>query len=692
MRIGKESTLRLLIVDDSVEDAETVVSALRNGGLAVRPLRPRDGDELDTMLGAQAIDLVLAAFSAQGIPLADVVQRVHASGKDLPVIALLDEINEDTIATALDADARVVTLRDNPEHLLATLRGEWANLDARRSLRLLEAQLRETERRCETLIASSRDPVAYLHEGMHVRANEAYLEMFGFDSFEDVEGLSLLDLVTPDYIGGLKEVLKNLARGAAPPPRQTLEARGIDGIAIPATLEFAAAAYEGEPCVQVVFRRIVAEVDPGLSREVEDLRQRDLATGLLNRPTFQRALEDAVAEAARGEAQYGLLLIEADHHQRLLQEIGLDAADRLAGAVAERLRDALPEDATAARFGEHSFAVLQRSLYADTMSLAERLRQAFDTDLLNIGEWATAVGVSIGGVQVGERIASVGQVLARADASLRTAVELGGNQVQVFDPAATDRAEEERVQHWLGRIRDALAGDGFSLLFQPAISLRGDEGAQYEALLRLDNNGEQTTPASFIGIAEEHGLLPEIDRWVVSHAIEKIAEARRAGQQPRLMLKISPESFQDDRLLLLIAQKLAVHDVPGELLWLQMPEARISTQLRAAGEFAARASQFGCRVGLEQFGTGVDSFRLLAHFRPAFVRIDRSLTQDLPTQPELQQKLGEITARARNENIATVVGFVEDAQALSALFNADVDYVQGHFISAPGAAMNFDFG
>jgi len=691
MRLGNESTLRLLIVDDSVENAEAVVSTLRNSGLAVRPLRPRDADELDEMIGTQAIDLVLAAYAAEGIPLADVVARVRASGKDLPVVALLDGMDEATLIATLEADARVVALRGNPEHLLATLRGEWNNLDTRRALRRMEAQLRETERRCETLIASSRDPIAYLHEGMHVRANEAYLEMFGFDSFEDIEGLSLLDLVTSAHVGQLKDLLKSLGRGAPPPPAQTVDASSIDGTVIPATLEFAAAVYEGEPCVQVVFRRVVEEIDPGLSREVEDLRQRDLVTGLLNRPTFQRALEDAVAEAARGKAQYGVLQLEADHHQRLLQEIGLDAADQLAGAIAARLATVLPEDAMAARFGEHSFAVLRRGPYAETMALAERLRQAFAAELLNIGEMAAAVGVSIGGVQVGERIASVGQVLARADASLRTAVELGGNQVQVFDPAATDRAEEERVQHWLGRIRDALAGEGFSLLFQPAISLQGEEGAQYEALLRLDNNGELTAPASFLGIAEEHGLMADIDRWVVAHAIDRIAEARRNGRQPRVMVKINPESLQDERLLHLVARKLAEHDVPGELLWLQMPEARVSTQLRAVDEFAISAGRLGCRVGLEQFGTGVDSFRLLSHFHPAFVRIDRSLTRDLASQPDLQKKLAEITARAHGEGIVSLAGFVEDAQALNALFGAGVDYVQGHFIAMPSTEMDFDF-
>ena len=104
-------------------------------------------------------------------------------------------------------------------------------------------------------------------------------------------------------------------------------------------MEFTPALYEGEPCLQVVFRR--QEVDPELAREVEELRQRDQVTGLLNRPTFLRALEDAVAGAAQNQGQHGLLLLEPDHYQRLLQEIGLDSADALLAAIAERLRGVL---------------------------------------------------------------------------------------------------------------------------------------------------------------------------------------------------------------------------------------------------------------------------------------------------------------------------------------------------------------
>src|SRR5688500_12172637 len=153
---------------------------------------------------------------------------------------------------------------------------------------------------------------------MHIRANEAYLEMFGFESFDDVEGLSLLDLVSPQYVNDFKTLLKNLGKGEATPPRFELEARSLDGESFPATLEFATASYEGESCVQVVFRRR-EEFDPELAREVEDLRQRDMVTGLLNRPTFLRELEDAVSQVARGESQFALLLVEPDHYQRLLQ-------------------------------------------------------------------------------------------------------------------------------------------------------------------------------------------------------------------------------------------------------------------------------------------------------------------------------------------------------------------------------------
>ncbi|HVR80685.1 MAG TPA: EAL domain-containing protein [Luteimonas sp.] len=695
MQNGPDIALRLLIVDDSVEDAEAIVSTLRNAGIAVRPLRPANAGELTAMLAAQTIDLVLADQQSGGLPLDEVLQLVRGSGKDLPVIAVADRVDDVSLTQALGAGVRRIALRHKPQQLLGAVRIEWADLEARRSLRRLEAQVRETERRCDALIESSRDPIAYVHEGMHIRANSAYLEMFGFESFEDIEGMSLLDLVAPQHVAGFKQLLKSMSKGEPPPPRYELEARDIDGNAFPAVMEFTPALYEGEPCLQVVLRR--QETDPELAREIEELRQRDQVTGLLNRPTFLHALEGAVADAAQNQSQHGLLLLEPDHYQRLLQEIGLDSADAILAAIAERLRSVLDgalsdSGALAARFGEHSLAVLVRGDHVATVALAERVLEAFASHVFAIGTRSATITASIGGVQIGEKIASVTQVLAKANHGVQSSIGVGGNRFEIFDPSAVDRAEEERIRAWVTRLRDALDHDRFLLYYQPVISLQGETGATYEAYIRMDAGaGETVPPLSFLQIAEEHGLLWEIDRWVVGRAVAVIGERLRARQPTTLLIKITQASLADDSLARYVGEQLAAHGVTGEHLVLQLPEAKVFTHLRAAQEFAAAVAKHGCRVGLEQFGVGLDSFQLLSHFDPAFLKLDRSFMEDLPKNTANQQRVREIAGKAHGLGIRSIAEFVQDAASMSILFSSGIDYVEGYFLAPAGPEMNYDF-
>ena len=688
-----DQALHLMIVDDSVEDAEAIVSMLRNSGVAARPLRPASAEELAGMLGEQKIDLVLAAQQARDIAFADVMQAVSASGKDIPVVAVSNGIDDAGLLDAHTAGARGIALRDKPQHLLAAVKREWEDLEGRRALRRLEARVRETERRCDTLIESSRDPIAYVHQGMHIRANGAYLEMFGHESFEDIEGMSLLDLVAPQHVNDFRELLKELAKGASPPPRYDLEARDAEGNGFPASMEFAPATYEGETCLQVVFRRHEQEIDPDLAHELEELRQRDQVTGLLNRPTFLHMLEDTVADAARNKAQHGLLLLEPDHHQRLLQEIGLDAADAMLAAMAERLQAAIGDDAVAARFTEHSLAVLIRgSDYARTTAMADRIREAFASHVFQIGSRSSVITASIGGVQIGEKIASVTQVLAKANQGVQSSIGVGGNRFEIFDPSAAERAEEEHVQAWVARLRDALDQEGFILHYQPVISLQGDTGAVYETFLRLDaGDGELVKPLTFLQIAEEHGLLWEIDRYVVGHTIAAIGSQINAGKPTTLLVKVSQASLEDDSLVRYIGEQLAAHGVPGEYLVLQLPEAKVFTHLKAAQDFAAAIGKLDCRIALEQFGAGLDSFQLLTHLKPNLLKIDRSFMEDLPKNQANQERIREIATKAREMGIRTIAEFVSDAASMSILFSAGVDYVEGLFLASAGPEMNYDF-
>jgi diguanylate cyclase (GGDEF)-like protein/PAS domain S-box-containing protein len=686
---SNDQPLRLMIVDDSVEAAEAIVSTLRNAGIAVRPLRPDSIESLAEMLGgeAQAVDLVLAAQDATLVPLAAVLETIKAGGKDLPVVTIVDRVDDASLTQALAAGVRGIALRHQSQQLLGVVRTEWGDLEARRTLRRLEGLVRETERRCDALIESSRDPIAYIHEGMHIRANAAYLEMFGFDAFDDLEGMSLLDLVAPKHVDGFKTLLKGLSKGEAPPPRYELEAHDGDGKPFPAVMEFTPATYEGEPCLQVIFRR--QEADPELAREVEELRQRDVVTGLLNRPTFLHALEDAVAAAAQRQGQFGLLLVEPDHYRRLLQEIGLDSADDLLQGVAVRLKSVLDADTVTARFGEHTLAALVRGDHEATTAAAEKVREGFSSHVVEIGERSSAITVSIGGVQIGEKIASVSQVLTKAAENMQSASNVGGNRAEIFDPGAVDRAEQERVQAWVTHLREALDHDRFLLHYQPVISLQGETGAMYEAYIRLDvGSGEMVPPLRFQQIAAEHGLLGEIDRWVVGRAIDVIAERQRSGQPVTLLVKITEASLADDTLSKFIGERLAATSVDGERLVLQLPEAKVFIHLRAAQQFLAAIR---CKVGLEQFGVGLDSFQLLTHFNPAYIKLDRSFTEDLPKNAANQARIREIADKAQAAGIRSIAEFIQDAASMAILFSSGVDYVEGNFLAPAGPEMNYDF-
>lgn len=691
MAKNQDHALRLMLVDDSVEEAEGIVSGLRNAGIAVRPLRPTTPEELQQQLANQSVDLVLASEPCKTIAFNLVQQFVASSGKDIPLIAVVEEITTDRFADLFTAGARNIALRHKPAQLLATVRTEWADLDARRGLRRLETQVRETERRCDSLIESSREPIAYVHEGMHIRANAAYLEMFGFESFEDIEGMSLLDLVAPQHLEAFKQLLKSMSKGEHPPPRYDLEARDIEGRTFAAVMEFTLAQYEGEACQQVIFRR-QAE-DPELARKVEELRQRDQVTGLLNRQTFLHALEDAVADAAENSTQHGLLLLEPDHYQRLLNEIGLDSADAVMASLAERLRSELPSEAVCARFSENSFAVLLRDAdHAATETLATRICNTFAAEVFAIGQRSSVITASIGGVQISQKNASVSQALAKAVAGVQSAAGVGGNRYELYDPNAMDRAEAERIQAWVQRIRDALDNHRFILHFQPIINLQGDTHPVYDTLLRLDGgDGELVSPNTFIPIAEEYGLLGEIDRYVVDRAIELIAQRTRAGKPVTLLVKISQHSIQDPTLATHIGQRLTAQGANGEYLVLQMQESKVFTHLHAVQEFAGVVNQYGCRIGLEQFGAGLDSFQLLTHVQPQLLKIDRSFIEDLPKNNDSQQRVRDIARKARDLGILTIAEFVQDAASMSILFSAGVDYVEGHFLAAAGPEMNYDF-
>ena len=682
----QESVIKLLLIEDSVEEAEQLISMLRNGGIAVRPARAANAAELETLLGAQTPDVILVNLAAKGVPLKQVAAAANATGKDIAIVAVTGKIDEDTIAAAFIEGARALALRNRIDHVQAIVKREFESLNMRRSVRRLESSLRETERRCDALLDSSRDPIAYVHEGMHVRANKAYLEIFGFEEFEDIEGMSILDMIAPDDAEDFKALLKKLSKGEKPPQKLNLKARRADGTTFDATMEFGEASYEGEPCQQIIFRQQTVSAE--LAKELDVLRSKDLVTDLYNRQYCLAELDRMIGEAAKGRNDQALLLVEPDNFKALLDTVGLGNADLLLGDMANLMRRHLKEADIAGRFGEHAFGVLLAGRGADEVrQLGETLRHAFEERIFEVGKQSVNANVSIGGTLIGEKNANAQAVLNQASTTLRGAQTEGGNRVNVFDPAAKDKADEEKNKHWLTLIKDALANNGFVLFYQPIISLHGAEGEFYEILLRMNGPKGDIMPNFFMPVAEQNGLLAAIDRWVIGAAIRALAEREKAGHKTVFFVKLTPQSLDDQTLLPWIAQQLKNARLRGDALVFEMPESKVVTSLKPARAFAAGLKQIHCGFALEQFGSGLNSFQLLKHVDANYLKIDRNFMAELPKNKEHQEKVKEICDQAHHAGKLTVAEFVEDAASMSILFSCGVNFVQGNFLQEPEKVM-----
>jgi diguanylate cyclase (GGDEF)-like protein len=646
--------IKILFIESSLEEAEQIISLLRNTGIAVRPARATNDEQLQAAVNELEPDIVMFDPAITTLALPDVVQLLDAHGRDYALLGLVTTMDNQTIADLFIAGARGVAARSQPKQLVAVLQREFDALQTRRRVRWLETALRESERRCDALLDSSTDAIAYVHEGMHVRANQAYLDTFGYESFDDLLGMPVLDLIDSANADELKALLREQARGGKSTAQLPLR------------------------CLQIVFRRQMVD------QAVLEQLQRDPVTGLFNRARMLTSVDDAVTAAANGKKGQSLLLVEPDNWASIVTSVGLGKADELLANFADRIRMLLGPDDVAGMLAEHTLGVALDSRPDDAVrEWISKLQHAINNGIFDAGASSIAVTASIGGSLLGEKNATTEQLLNQASQALRTAQSLGGNQVELHDPAAREKADDERDRYWLDLLQDALANDGLVLYHQHTVSLQDAEGDYSEILLRMNGPQGEVLPGFFMPIAEKHNLNTAIDRWVLEQTIKTLEARESQGSQTTFFVKLTTASLQDESLLSWLEARLKKAALKQGHIVLEMTESKVMTLLRPAQEFVVGWKKLGGQFALEQFGSGLNSFQLLTHVDADYLKIDRSYMAELPQHPENQKKVAELCQQARELKRQTIAEWVEDATSTSLLFACGVDFVQGNFLQEP---------
>ncbi|GAB6388392.1 EAL domain-containing protein [Stutzerimonas marianensis] len=680
----QKKTIRLLILEDSQNEAERLVSLFRNAGQATRVHRLTSSEDLADVL-QQTWDLLISAPRSENLEPSEAISAVRKQGKDIPIIQLIEGNDAEAITEALMLGAQRALPQGEDEWLVLVASRELANLEDRRARRSAELALREAEKRCQLLLDSSVDAIAYVHDGMHIYANRAYLELFGYEDVEELEGMPMIDLIASCDQADFKSFLKNYQsmQGSA-----ELVCGGVraDGGNFKASMHFSPASYDGEPCIQVVIR---AESDNTELEKLREISSQDLVTGLHNRNHFLELLDNAVERAVKAGQGASLAYLRVDRFASLQADLGLGNSDRLLAELAQILRTHFADKAQLARFGDDAFAVLVTDATPAQLeqSLTALLRKV-ESHLFEIDGRTIQATLSIGVAALDEQTAKARDVIDRAH---RCAEELSdGNALNIYNPADELAAAANRGEV-IAMVQQALEQNSFRLLFQPVISLRGDSHEHYEVLLRLlDPQGVEVPPGEFLGAAKDAGLAARIDRWVLLNSIKLLAEHRSKGHSTRLFLHLSSSSLQDATLLPWLGVALKASRLPPDSLVFQIDENDAVAYLKQAKALVQGLTGLGCRIALSQFGCVLNPFNTLKHLNIDFVKIDGSYTQDLSRQ-ENQEALKQLLTELHEQAKQTVVPFVDSATVLATLWQAGVGYIQGQYLQGPSQSMDYDF-
>ncbi|MDX1635690.1 MAG: EAL domain-containing protein [Marinobacter sp.] len=689
----KSATVHLLILDPSQNDAETLVSLLRNAGRATRAHRVTSEEDLEEALKTGTWDLLLARDVEQEVTPETALSAIRRADKDIPFILMTGDYDRERTVNFLKAGAQDTVPAEATDQLVLVARRELAALDERRRRRSLESRLREAEQRCQLLLESSKDAIAYINDGMHIYANQSYLDFFGYDDIDELICIPILDTLAPESQNKYKDFMKAFAESGEDGMALNCVARRSDDQEMNITMTASQATYDGELCTQIVVQP--EKSDQELEEKLRQISSQDLLTGLYNRQYLMDALSHAIVTAGEKNQGGALAYIALDDFMGMKGKVGIAGADLLLGDLAALLRDRTDDNMILARLSDDAFCILAQPCEEQHLAnTAETIRKAIEDHLFDISGRTIQVTVSIGVAAITENSPKAPDLMGRAHtASAEVRKREGherGNGVVVYNPADFEELGEDNS---VEAIQKALDEDRFRLLFQPIINLRGEGEEHYEAFVRmLDKDNNEVSPYDFLPPMGPSDMAGKIDRWVTLQTIKQLANHRSRGHDTRLFLNVTGETVQDKTFAPWLSVALKAARLPGDSLIFQIREGDATSYLKQAREFAKSMRELHCKISISQFGCALNPYNTLKHMDVDYVKIDGSFTEEIQKSEEARDKVNEMVESLRGQGKLTIIPLVENAAVLATLWQAGVNYIQGYYLQAPVPEMNYDFG
>lgn len=425
--------------------------------------------------------------------------------------------------------------------------------------------------------------------------------------------------------------------------------------------------------------------------QLEFLRRHDPLTGLRNRKDLERAVARTAVDPTAVACPHALCLMDLDHFKLINTACGHAAGDKLLKQVARILSTRLANAQMIARLGGDEFAALFEGAAAEAQPQCEELIRTLRSFLFTWHERAYDVSLSAGLVSF-TPAEGVAEVLAQADIACQTAKAQGGDRLCLYneDDALSVRRQAEATL--ISTIGGALDEGRISMIAQPILPLHSaDEPVHYEVLARMrDGQGNPVPPEQFIPAAERYILMPSVDRWILSHLLDRQREQLRAWHRryPDRFLfavNLSATTLADAGFLPFIRRQFEEHQVPYPSICFEVTETAAIADLARARSFMQSLRSLGCAFAVDDFGAGFASYAYLKALPIQYLKIDGSFVRKLETEPVDRALVESINHIGHVLGLQTIAEWAETTQVIETLRSIGVDYAQGYGVGRPVA-------
>ncbi len=679
-------TIHLLLLEPSSNHAETIINALRNNGYAVRATQILTPEELSLILEKQVSDLLLAIPDHRDLSSAQAIEQISQFGRDIPTVVMLDKLEEEKVLQSLNEGACSVVAHNNLDMICLMAIKAVDNLTDRRKKIQAELALRASEKRCTLLLDSSQDAIAYIHDGMHVYSNRAYLDLFKYTDHDEIMCVPALDMITKENQEEFKQHLKDIATSNDQQNFAFCGARS-DMVTFEAIMTLSPANYDNENCTQILIRQATDHTE--LEEKLKEISSLDTLTDLYNKIYFTEQLQKAQAHAIENACTYNLLYIDYDQHSQISGEYGIAGVEKVTQETAKWLSGKVDEQNTLARLSDHSFGILILDKSSKkAKDLAEKLCHEIKPHLFDIEGHTVKITFSIGICPIGDNNSEVDQYIS--DAHSAASRLTNGDGYKVFNKAVHS-AGSDVDPIMVDKIQDAIEAGRIELLYQPIVKLHGEERPLYQALLRLsDEKGNAIDTDKVFPIAKVVGLGVKLDKWIITQAIREI-KSRDSDPRLQIFVHLSSVSLIDDSIVSFIEETITKSKVNKSQLVFQFEEADAANHLKRVITLTAQLKEKGIVTCLGKFGSDPEQITLIDQLDVDYVKISDQITGNLHLNVESMAHVQHLLDEIHNRDKQSIIQKVEEAAMLASLWPMNVRYIQGYYLQRPSRKMEYDF-